>query len=172
MRLDNTPKYPWQMVLGALENDSLIYQMGLQIAHQCRALGIHINFAPVVDLNNNPDNPVINARSFGENKYAVAKKSLMYMKGLMDGGVLACAKHFPGHGNTHTDSHLDLPVIDVNRQQINEYELYPFQFLMNFDLPSVMVAHIALPSITGDNSLPATLSPLIVKKHIAGFFGL
>ncbi|GIV41238.1 MAG: beta-N-acetylglucosaminidase [Vicingaceae bacterium] len=175
MRLDNTPKYPWQMVLGALENDSLIYQMGLQIAHQCRALGIHINFAPVVDLNNNPDNPVINARSFGENKYAVAKKSLMYMKGLMDGGVLACAKHFPGHGNTHTDSHLDLPVIDVNRQQINEYELYPFQFLMNFDLPSVMVAHIALPSITGDNSLPATLSPLIVKNILQdslGFKGL
>lgn len=175
MRLDSTPRYPWQMTLGAIENDSLIYLMGLQIAQQCRRLGIHINFAPVVDLNNNPDNPVINARSFGENKYAVAKKSLMYMKGLLDGNVMACAKHFPGHGNTHVDSHKDLPVIQSSRNELNEYELYPFSFLMKFGLPSVMVGHIALPLLTGNKKLPATLSHTIVQNLLQdslGFQGL
>jgi len=112
MRLDSCLRFPWQMTLGAIEDSSLIYQMGVEVARQCKMLGIHINFAPVVDVNSNPNNPIINNRSFGEDPYNVAKLGLAYMKGMQDNNVLACAKHFPGHGDTDTDSHHTLPVVN------------------------------------------------------------
>ena len=113
MRIDSTIVYPWQMTLGALSCDSIIYQMGFDIAQQCKRLGVNINFAPVVDVNSNPNNPIINNRSFGENPYRVAQKSLAYMQGLQNGGVMACAKHFPGHGDTDSDSHKHYPLLII-----------------------------------------------------------
>lgn len=127
MRLDSTVKYPWQMTLGAIQNDSLIYEMGLQVAEQFRRLGVHVNFAPVVDVNNNPNNPVIFARSFGEDKYNVGRKGVAYMKGMQSGGLLANAKHFPGHGDTDQDSHKTLPVVNYDGARIDSIELYPFK---------------------------------------------
>lgn len=123
MRLDSTVKFPRQMMLGAIQNDSLIYEMGAEVARECKRIGIHVNFAPVVDINNNPLNPVIGNRSFGENKYNVANKSLMYMKGMQDNHVLACAKHFPGHGDTDSDSHKTLPLITASRTRLDSLEL-------------------------------------------------
>src|SRR6201993_3958131 len=130
MRLDSTTQYPRQMTLAAMQNDSLIYYMGRQIARECKAVGIHVNFAPVIDINNNPNNPVISMRSFGEDKTAVAKKSYLYMKGMQDEHVLACAKHFPGHGDTDKDSHKTLPVINHSYERMDSLELYPFKYLM------------------------------------------
>lgn len=162
MRLDSTVKYPKQMTLGAIDNDSLIYQMGLDIARQCKRMGIHVNFAPVSDINNNPANPVIGMRSFGENREAVARKALMYMKGLQDGGVLANAKHFPGHGDTDSDSHKTLPVISQSRARLDSLELYPFSELMRNGLGSVMVAHLFVPALDTTKNTATTLSKKVV----------
>jgi len=175
MRLDSTVKFPYQMALGAIANDSLIYAMGAEVARQCKRLGIHINFAPVVDVNNNPANPVIGFRSFGENKEWVTRKSLAYMKGMQDHGVLANAKHFPGHGDTDTDSHLALPVIRHSRQRLEQIELYPFRELFKQGLASVMVAHLSIPALDSTPNLASTLSPKIVNgilKKEMGFKGL
>ena len=127
---------------GALEDDTLIYEMGKDVARECKRLGVHINFAPVVDINSNPDNPIINNRSFGENPQKVARKSLLYMKGLQDAGILACAKHFPGHGDTDADSHKTLPTLLHDRQRLDSVELVPFKHLINSGLGSIMVAHL------------------------------
>ncbi|MBX7093860.1 MAG: serine hydrolase [Flavobacteriales bacterium] len=164
MRLDSTVKYPKQMTLGALSNDTLIYLMGLEIGRECRRMGIHINFAPVVDVNSNPKNPVINFRSFGEDRYNVARKSFAYMLGLQDRFVLACAKHFPGHGDASTDSHLTLPVIDKSKKQLDSLELYPFRFLIRSGLSSVMVAHLYVPSLEKTENLATTLSKKVVAQ--------
>lgn len=175
MRLDSTPIFARQMLLGSMNDTKEVYEMGKEIACQCKRLGVHINFAPVVDVNNNPNNPVINNRSFGENKERVAKMGIAYMKGLQDGGVLANAKHFPGHGDTEIDSHKDLPIVNFDRQRLNEIELYPFQELMNHGLSSVMVAHMSLPKIDSVKDRPSTLSPILVKgllKQELGFEGL
>ncbi len=162
MRLDSMPQYPRQMTLSAMQNDSMIYYMGRQIARECKSVGIHVNFAPVVDINNNPNNPVISMRSFGEDKTAVAKKSYLYMKGLQDEHVLACAKHFPGHGDTDKDSHKTLPVVPYSLERLDTLELYPFKYLMERGLGSVMVAHMFVPSLDTTKNLPSTLSKKIV----------
>jgi beta-glucosidase-like glycosyl hydrolase/CubicO group peptidase (beta-lactamase class C family) len=175
MRLDSAIQFPHQLTLGAIRNNTLIYDMGREIARQCKRMGIHINFAPVVDVNNNPNNPVINDRSFGENKYNVALKGLAYMQGLQDGGVMACAKHFPGHGDTDTDSHYALPVINKSLQQLDTLELYPFKILFNEGIRSVMAAHLFIPKI---DSTPNTATSLSAKsttrllKEKMGFKGL
>ncbi len=175
MRLDSTMRYPKQMTLGAIQNDSLIYEMGRQIARECKRLGLHVNFAPDADVNNNPLNPVIGLRSFGENKIRVSQKAYMYMKGLQDEHVLACGKHFPGHGDTDTDSHLNLPQVNHSRARLDSLELYPFRYLFEKGLGSVMVAHLNVTALDNSKDLPSTLSPKIVTdllKINMGFEGL
>ena len=175
MRLDSTLQYPRQMMLGAIEDGKAIYQMGADIAAQCKRLGIHVNLAPVIDVNNNPNNPVINSRSFGENRENVAWKGLMYMNGMQDNNVLAVAKHFPGHGDTDTDSHKDLPIINHDINRLNEIELFPFNHLIGEGLGGVMVAHLYIPVLDSTPNLASTLSPKIVTdllKNKLGFEGL
>ncbi|GAB3960063.1 glycoside hydrolase family 3 N-terminal domain-containing protein [Spirosoma harenae] len=176
MRLDSTVRYPYQMTLGAIQgNDSLIYQMGANLARQARRLGMHINFAPTVDVNNNPNNPVINFRSFGENKYDVARKALAYVRGMQDNRLLTSLKHFPGHGDTGTDSHYDLPIISKSRAQLDSLELYPFRQLINAGAAGVMVAHLSIPALDTTKNRPSTLSPAIINnllKSELGFQGL
>jgi len=175
MRLDSTPRYPKQMTLGAIQNDSLIYYMGKQIAKECKRIGIHVNFAPVADVNNNPLNPVIGMRSFGENKFKVAQKAYMYMAGMQDEHVMANGKHFPGHGDTDSDSHKTLPQINHSRERLDSLELYPFQYLFDRGLASIMVAHLNIPSLDTTKNLASTLSPNVVNdllKTKMGFKGL
>lgn len=175
MRLDSTPRYPKQMALGAIQNDSLIYYMGKQIAKDCKRVGIHVNFAPVVDVNNNPANPVIGIRSFGEDKNKVAQKACMYMKGMQDERVMANAKHFPGHGDTDVDSHKGLPLINHPRERLDSVELYPFKYLFERGLSSIMVAHLNIPALDTTKNLASTLSPKIVTDLLRkemGFEGL
>ena len=178
MRLDSTVRYPYQMTLGAMQgvgSDSLIYRMGANLAKQARRLGMHVNFAPVADVNNNPNNPVINFRSFGENKYDVARKSLAYMRGMQDNRLMTSIKHFPGHGDTGTDSHYDLPLIPKSRADLDSLELYPFRQLINAGAAGVMVAHLSIPSLDSTRNRPSTLSPNIVTnllKDELGFRGL
>ncbi|MBL7933175.1 MAG: serine hydrolase [Bacteroidia bacterium] len=175
MRLDSTIRYPKQMTLGAIQNDSLIYYMGKQIARECKRLGVHVNFAPVSDVNNNPLNPVIGNRSFGENKYKVAKKAYMYMQGLQDEKVMACAKHFPGHGDTDSDSHHSLPIVNHSKERLDSLELYPFRYLFDRGLASVMVAHLNVPALDTAKNQASTLSPYVVNellKKNMGFKGL
>ncbi|HRE74410.1 MAG TPA: glycoside hydrolase family 3 N-terminal domain-containing protein [Flavobacteriales bacterium] len=175
MRLDSTMKFPKQMTLGAINNDTLVYLMGLEIGRQCRRLGIHVNFAPVVDVNSNPDNPVINFRSFGEDRVNVARKSFAYMLGLQDKFVLANAKHFPGHGDASADSHHTLPVINRTKKQLDSLELFPFRYLIRTGLASIMVAHLYVPALEKAENTATTLSKKVVsgllKKDMA-FEGL
>lgn len=155
--------FPRQMMLGALQDNSLIYEMGAEIARHCRAMGIHINFAPVADVNNNPANPVINYRSFGEDPRRVALKAWHYMRGMQDHGLMACAKHFPGHGDTDVDSHRDLPVITHSRQRLDSVELLPFRMLTAQGVASVMVAHLQVPALDNSPNTPTTLSRKVVS---------
>ncbi len=150
--------FPRALTLGAIQDNNLIYEMGTHIADHCKRVGIHVNFAPVVDVNNNPNNPVINNRSFGEDKYNVAAKSYAYMKGMQGNGVMACAKHFPGHGDTDTDSHYDLPVITHDRNRLDSVELMPFRSLIKQGIGSVMVAHLSIPAFDDRPNRPTTLS--------------
>lgn len=174
MRLDSTISFPYQMTLGAIQNDSLIYKMGVEVARQMKRAGLHVNFAPVADVNNNPANPVINFRSFGENKDNVARKAIAYMKGMQDNGILTTAKHFPGHGDTGTDSHYALPQINHSRERLDSLELYPFRELIKAGVGGVMVAHLNIPALD-KSGVPSTLSRTIVtdllKKEL-GFTGL
>jgi beta-glucosidase-like glycosyl hydrolase/CubicO group peptidase (beta-lactamase class C family) len=175
MRLDSTTKFPRQMTLGAIQNDTLVYEMGAEIARQCKRLGMQINFAPVVDINNNPLNPVISNRSFGENKMNVTRKSFMYMKGMQDNGVLANAKHFPGHGDTDSDSHKTLPTVKSSRARLDTLELYPFKELISQGLGSMMVAHLSIPALDTTPNQASTLNKKIVTsllKDTLGFKGL
>jgi len=175
MRLDSTIRYPKQMTLGAIQDDSLIYFMGVEIAKECKRIGLHVNFAPVADVNNNPLNPVIGMRSFGENKYKVAEKAYMYMKGMQDEQVMANGKHFPGHGDTDSDSHKTLPCINHTKARLDSLELYPFQYLFDRGLGSIMVAHLNIPSLDTTKNLACTLSPKVVSdllKTQMGFQGL
>lgn len=175
MRLDNIQDYPYQMTLGAISNDSLIYDMGRRIASQLKLLGININLAPVADINNNPFNPVINFRSFGENRDKVTRKVLMYMKGMQDNGVLATAKHFPGHGDTDTDSHHDLPVLFHSRQRFDSLELYPFKHAIDNGIGAIMSAHLNIPAFDTTTNLSSTLSKKIMTgllKNELDFKGL
>ncbi len=163
MRLDSTIVYPHQLTLGAVSDNTLIRKMGEQIGKECRRIGVNINFAPDVDINNNPNNPVINDRSFGENKFRVALKGLEYATGMQSEGVLACAKHFPGHGDTDVDSHKDLPVINKSYEQLDSLELYPFKILFAGGVGSVMAAHLQLPKLDSAK-LPGSLSAQITTK--------
>lgn len=164
MRLDSVIKFPYQLTLGALPSDQLIYEMGRDIGEQCRRMGIQVNYAPVVDINNNPNNPVIGYRSFGENKYKVAQFGVAYMKGMQDAGIMACAKHFPGHGDVSVDSHLDLPLISKSMEQLDSLELYPFKQLFKAGVGSVMIAHLSIPAIDNTVNQPTSLS----KKNVTG----
>ena len=170
-RLKDSPRYPVQMALGAIPNDSLIYRMGVEIGQQLRRLGVHVNFAPVSDVNNNPDNPVINYRSFGENPENVAHKAGLYAKGMQDAGILAVAKHFPGHGDTNVDSHLGLPVIKHDSIRLEELDMYPFKKLIQNGIGGVMTAHIQVPALEPNAKLPASLSPKIIQNKLITDFG-
>ena len=164
MRLDSTYRYPWNMTLGAVKDYHLIEQMGKQMAEQSKRMGIHFNFAPVVDINTNPKNPIIGNRSFGEDKFNVTKAAIALTKGLQSGGVFATAKHFPGHGDTSTDSHHTLPVINFDRKRIDEVELYPYKELIKNGLASVMVAHLSVPSLESRSGYPSSISYNIVTN--------
>ncbi|MCB9262500.1 MAG: serine hydrolase [Flavobacteriales bacterium] len=164
MRLSNTTSFPYQMGLGGIADNDIIFQMGRQIGRQCRRMGIHVNFAPVVDVNNNPKNPVINYRSFGESRENVAAKGWAYAKGMQTENVIACAKHFPGHGDTDVDSHKDLPVINHSRERLDSIELYPFRSLIDSGVMSIMTAHLYIPAI--DNRANTAIS--ISEKGING----
>ncbi len=175
MRLDSTLSYPRQMTLGAIQDDQLIYRMGAEIARQMKRLGVHVNFAPVLDINNNPENPVIGSRSFGEDKWSVARKAFFYMKGMQDNNILAVGKHFPGHGDTDTDSHYDLPVMMHTRERLDSLELFPFRHLINSGIGGLMTAHIHMPLLDPTPNLASTLSPRIINKLLVdelGFNGL
>jgi beta-glucosidase-like glycosyl hydrolase/CubicO group peptidase (beta-lactamase class C family) len=175
MRLDSVDKYPRQMTLGAIEDDSLIYQMGQQVAEQCKMVGVNINFAPVVDVNNNPKNPVINSRSFGEQPERVAVKALAYMQGMQHQNVLAVAKHFPGHGDTDSDSHKTLPTVHASWQEIDSVHLPPFRALIKHKVGGVMVAHLFIPALDSTQGQASSLSPKVVNgllKDSLGFQGL
>ncbi len=161
MRLDSTINYGYQMPLGAISDDSFSYRMGAQIARECRRIGFQVNFAPVVDINNNPLNPVINLRSFGENKQDVTRRGLMYMRGMQDQHVVAVAKHFPGHGNTSVDSHYDLPVIHNSRSSMDSLELFPFKALFSEGVGGVMTAHLNIPAYDTTSNTAASISPAI-----------
>ncbi|MEX2234580.1 MAG: glycoside hydrolase family 3 N-terminal domain-containing protein [Cyclobacteriaceae bacterium] len=174
MRLDSTISYPFQMTLGAIRDNDLIYQMGKTVAQQLKRTGVHVNLAPVVDVNNNPDNPVINYRSFGENKHLVAEKGIAFMKGMQDQNILTTAKHFPGHGDTGTDSHYALPLINHSRERLDSLELFPFREMIQAGVGGIMVAHLNIPALDASGR-PSTLSSAIItdllKKEL-GFQGL
>lgn len=175
MRLDSTFAFPWNMTLGAIEDPAMLYEVGKRIGEHNKRLGVHINFAPVVDINTNPNNPIIGNRSFGEDPENVTLKSAAFMQGMQSAGVLANAKHFPGHGDTDTDSHKTLPTITFSQQRIDSIELYPYRHLFSRGLASVMVAHLNVPSLEPRQNFPSSLSKPIVTdllKHKMGFQGL
>jgi beta-N-acetylhexosaminidase len=172
MRLDSTARYPYAMTLGAVQgHDDWLYEMGRQIGRQCRRLGVHINYAPVADVNNNPNNPVINFRSFGEDRRRVLQKSIAYMRGMQAEGLITSAKHFPGHGDTDVDSHGDLPVISHNRARLDSVELYPFRELIKNGLNGVMIAHLSIPALDPTPNLPTTLSRKTATDLLRGELG-
>jgi beta-N-acetylhexosaminidase len=175
MRLDSTISYPYQMTLGAMQDTSLIYQMGQEVAKDFKRLGMQINFAPDMDVNNNPRNPVINYRSFGENKYNVAEKGIAYLKGMQDAGLFTSAKHFPGHGDTDVDSHYDLPQLPFTAARLDSLEMYPFKQAFAAGLSGIMIAHMNIPALDNTEHLPSTLSKPIVTgilKEKLGYKGL
>ncbi len=162
MRLDSTYAFPWNMTLGAINDNALIEKTGYQIGEHCKRLGIHFNFAPAVDINTNANNPIIGNRSFGEDRDNVTEKALYFMKGMQSAGILATAKHFPGHGDTDTDSHKTLPTINFDQKRIDSIELYPYKKLIKENLASVMVAHLNVPSLEPKDGYPSSLSKHIV----------
>jgi len=175
MRLDSAFGFPKNMTLGAIQDNTLLKKVGKQIGKHCKRLGVHVNFAPVVDINTNPRNPIIGVRSFGEDKINVTEKAIAFTEGIQSEGVLACAKHFPGHGDTATDSHKTLPTISFDAKRIDEVELYPFKQLFKAEIASVMVAHLNVPSLENKEGLPSSLSHTIVTKVLKeklGFKGL
>jgi len=163
--------FPRQLTLGAIQDNSLIEEFGFEVATELKRLGIHVNFAPVVDVNNNAKNPVINDRSFGEDKFNVSAKALAYMNGMQQNGILACAKHFPGHGDTEIDSHHDLPTIHHDRARLENIEFFPFRTLSNSGLASMMVAHLNLPAIDDRSNRPTTLSKFAITDILRQDFG-
>jgi beta-N-acetylhexosaminidase len=164
MRLKNSFRYPWNMTLGAVQNNKLIEKFGEQLGKHCKRVGIHINFAPVVDINTNPKNPIIGNRSFGENKYNVTEKAIAFIKGMQGVGVLANAKHFPGHGDTSTDSHKTLPFLDFSLERLDSIELFPYKKLFKTDLASVMIAHLNVPVLDPKKGVPTSISYKVVTE--------
>lgn len=175
MRVDSTMRFPLQMQLGALQDNELIYQMGKTIGKQMQRMGIQVNFAPVLDINNNPLNPVINMRSFGDNKKMVAEKAYEYMRGQQEMHVLAVGKHFPGHGDTKTDSHSDMPYIGFSKSRLDSLELYPFRQLIKKGIGGIMIGHLNVPALDPVSKRPTSLSPVVVNDFLRnkiGFKGL
>ncbi len=175
MRMDSVRPLPRPMMLGAVQDPALIYQYGKVVGEQCRRMGIQMNYGPVMDINNNPDNPVINDRSFGENKYRVADWGIQYMKGMQDAGILTCAKHFPGHGDVAVDSHLDLPVINKSKAELDSLELYTFRRAIDAGVDGIMTAHLSVPIIDNTANRPTSISyPTItgLLRNQLGFKGL
>ena len=172
MRFGEFPFFPQQMQLGALTDDSLIYEMGLAVAEQCQMINIHINYAPVVDINTNPKNPVIHARSFGENRDKVTRFANAYMRGMQDGGIIACSKHFPGHGDTEVDSHKALPILPFSKERLDSLELYPFRDQINSGVKMVMMGHLHIPAL--DSAVSSISYPIVtgLLKEELGFDGL
>lgn len=175
MRLKNTFRYPWNMTLGAVENNQLIEQFGKRLGIHCKRMGIHINFAPVVDINTNPENPIIGNRSFGENKFRVTEKAIAFVKGMQGAGVMANAKHFPGHGDTAADSHKTLPQLNFDLDRLQEIEMYPYPKLFEEGLTSVMAAHLSVPSLEPNSAIPTSISYKVITELLQesmGFNGL
>ena len=175
MRLDSVIKFPYQLTIGAINDQRLVYEMGVAVGEQCKRIGVHVNYAPVVDINNNPANPVIGYRSFGEDKNKVAAFGIAYMKGMQDAGIMACAKHFPGHGDVDVDSHLDLPIINKTKQQLDSTELMPFREIINAGIGSVMVAHLSVPVLDSAEHRATSISKNAVTgllRDELGFKGL
>jgi len=177
MRVEKTPQYPYAITLGALPENKihLVYEVGKQIGLDLKSAGIHYNLAPLADINNNPNNPVIGYRSFGENKEKVARFALEYLRGMNDVGVLGCLKHFPGHGNTSVDSHLGLPILEENLEQLMANELYPFIKGIENTVDSIMIGHLAVPALNSGKNTSATLSKPIIETLLRtqlGYDGL
>ncbi|MGB4931293.1 MAG: glycoside hydrolase family 3 N-terminal domain-containing protein, partial [Chitinophagales bacterium] len=175
MRLDSVISFQRQLTWGAMNNDSTVYEVGTIIAQQLKRLGVHVNFAPDIDINNNYKNPVIGDRAFGEDKYNVALKGLMYMNALQDNHILACGKHFPGHGDVDADSHVTMPVVNHSYQHLDSLEFYPFKILMNEGLGSVMLAHLFVPALDNTENSAASISQKIgtgILRDSLGFRGL
>ncbi len=168
MRIDSTLRFPRQMTMSAVTDDSAVYKMGKEIAFHCNRMGIHVNFAPDADINDNPLNPVIGSRSFGDDRETVSNNSIEYMKALQDNLVLPTGKHFPGHGNTDSDSHLTLPIVHQDRSSLDSIELYPFRKLIDAGIGGMMVAHLNVPSLDSTPDLPSTLSVKIVTGLLKG----
>ncbi len=164
MRLKDTYRFPWNMTLGAISDNKLIEDFGSQLGKQCKRLGIHINFAPVVDINTNPENPIIGNRSFGENRDNVTQKALAFVKGIQSQHVLSNAKHFPGHGDTAADSHKSLPILDFDINRLDSIELYPYKQLINNRLTSIMVAHLSVKGLEENKDCPTSLSYQVISK--------
>jgi len=174
-RINTAHKFPWAMTLGAIQDKDLIYQMAAKIAEDCKRMGINWDFAPVVDVNTNPNNPIIGNRSFGSEVSNVTQSALSYANGLQDNNILAAIKHFPGHGDTSTDSHLDLPVVSHSLDRLNKIEIAPFKALMNKGIGGVMVAHLYVPSLESGKGIPASVSKKIITdllKDKLGYKGL
>ncbi len=174
-RIAAAHKFPWAMTLGAIQDKNLVYQMAAKIAEDCHRMGINWDFAPVVDVNTNPDNPIIGNRSFGSEVENVISSALSYSNGLQDNNILAAIKHFPGHGDTSTDSHLDLPVVSHPMERLNTVELAPFKALINKGIGGVMVAHLYVPSLESGKGIPASVSKNIITgllKDKLGYKGL
>lgn len=172
---DSTLSFPYQMTLGAVQDNQLIYRMGREVALDFQRIGMHFNFAPDVDINNNPKNPVIGIRSFGDNKFNVTQKAKAYMDGMVDGGILASIKHFPGHGDTDVDSHYDLPQLPFDKKRLDTLEMYPFKELIKAGAPAVMVAHMNIPSLDDTPNMPSSISKKVVTdllRNELGFKGL
>jgi beta-glucosidase-like glycosyl hydrolase len=164
MRIENTPQYPYAISLGAIkEQNHLIFEVGKNIAKDCKAAGIHWNLSPVVDINNNPKNPVIGYRSFGDDRERVFKKAKAYLEGMASEGILGSIKHFPGHGDTAIDSHLGLPIIDKSKEELVENELYPFQKLIDDGVDAIMVGHLSVPALTDHPEIPSSVNKDIIK---------
>ncbi|CAD0002372.1 glycoside hydrolase family 3 protein [Flavobacterium chungangense] len=173
MRIEKTPQYPYAITLGALpeNNSNLIYEVGKQIGLDLKAAGIHYNLSPLADINNNPNNPVIGYRSFGENKEKVANFAVEYLKGMSEVGILGCLKHFPGHGNTNVDSHLGLPVLKETLEELLENELYPFIKGIENNVDSIMIGHLAVPSLNDGKDTSATLSKAVIQDLLRDKLG-
>ena len=175
MRLDSTYAFPWNMTLGAIKDNKIVADVGRRIGMNCKRLGVHINFAPVVDINVNPENPIIGNRSFGEDKENVTQKSIAFLKGMQSTGVLGSAKHFPGHGDTDQDSHKTLPTLPFSRKRLNEVELFPYKRVINAGIASVMIAHLNVPALETKKGYPTSLSKNVVTgilQDSLGFNGL
>lgn len=171
MRLDSTYRYPWNMTLGAVQDINLIHKMGLQMAKQCKRMGVQFNFVPVLDININPLNPIIGNRSFGEDKLNVTNRAIALMKGVQEGGIYATGKHFPGHGDTATDSHYGLPALNFDDERIENTELFPYKWIFKQGLASIMVAHLNVPALEPTPGLPTSLSYNTITRLVQGKMG-